>query len=176
MPAGDKMPNCKLCQKSVPADAEQCPHCGAWLDRPAGRPKRESKGDSLEDQVRALLAEGKKIDAVRLYQQQTGAGLAEAKTAVERIERGENPTEAAAAADAVEQQVLDLLKAGKKIDAIKVYRQLAHADLKTAKDAVEALAARHGVLQSSGSGCFGVLAMLLSAMVLLVIGWLRMNG
>jgi ribosomal protein L7/L12 len=40
-------------------------------------------------QVVALLNAGKKIDAIRAYRSETGAGLAEAKEAVEALERGE---------------------------------------------------------------------------------------
>jgi ribosomal protein L7/L12 len=36
------------------------------------------------DEVRQLAAAGKKIDAIKLYRQLTGAGLAEAKSFVER--------------------------------------------------------------------------------------------
>jgi ribosomal protein L7/L12 len=40
-------------------------------------------------QVLALLNAGKKIDAIRVYRTETGAGLAEAKAAVEALERGQ---------------------------------------------------------------------------------------
>ena len=56
----------------------------------------------------------------------------------------------------LEQEVLAILKGGTKIEAIKVYRQRTGVGLKEAKDAVEALAARYGVV--SKSGCAGVLA------------------
>lgn len=39
--------------------------------------------DGMEE-VRALAAAGKKIEAIKLYREQTGAGLAEARDAVER--------------------------------------------------------------------------------------------
>jgi ribosomal protein L7/L12 len=38
--------------------------------------------DDLAD-IRALAQSGKKIEAIKLYRERTGAGLAEAKTAVE---------------------------------------------------------------------------------------------
>ncbi|AXB43409.1 ribosomal protein L7/L12 [Amycolatopsis albispora] len=37
------------------------------------------------DDVRALLDEGKKIQAIKVYRERTGAGLREAKEAVERM-------------------------------------------------------------------------------------------
>jgi hypothetical protein len=51
--------------------------------------------------------------------------------------------------------VLELVRGGKKIQAIKVYRERHGVGLKDAKDAVEALAAQHGVT-AQGSGCAGV--------------------
>ncbi|WP_442877600.1 ribosomal protein L7/L12 [Dactylosporangium sp. AC04546] len=41
--------------------------------------------------------------------------------------------------------LLDELQAGRKIQAIKLYREATGAGLKEAKDAVEALAARYGL-------------------------------
>lgn len=38
-----------------------------------------------------------------------------------------------------QQQIRDLLASGKKIEAIKAYREATGADLKTAKDAVDAM-------------------------------------
>lgn len=41
--------------------------------------------------VLELVARGDKVTAIRVYRQVTGAGLAVAKAAVERMERGERP-------------------------------------------------------------------------------------
>lgn len=64
-----------------------------------------------------------------------------------------------------EQQLLDLLRQGRKIEAIKQYREVTGVGLKEAKDAVEALAAKHGVA-AKGGGCAGVV--LLAAVVVLL--------
>ena len=40
----------------------------------------------LESKIRSLLAKGKKIDAIKIYREEYGIGLNEAKNAVERIE------------------------------------------------------------------------------------------
>ncbi|MBT2529912.1 ribosomal protein L7/L12 [Streptomyces sp. ISL-99] len=45
-------------------------------------------GDPELGQVAALLREGHKIKAIKLYREITGADLVEAKTAVERMEGG----------------------------------------------------------------------------------------
>ena len=55
-----------------------------------------------------------------------------------------------------EDQLLDLLRRGRKIEAIKVYRAQHGAGLKEAKDAVESLAAQHNIAQRS-SGCMSVI-------------------
>ena len=98
----------------------------------------------LLDDIKAEIAAGNMITAIKLYRDVTGAGLAEAKQAVELIAAGKPPPTGAAptlAADAM-REVSALVAAGKKIDAIKVYRKEAGVDLKDAKDAVDALEAR----------------------------------
>jgi ribosomal protein L7/L12 len=136
--------------------------------------------DTLAAEVRALLTAGRKIEAIKLYRERTGAGLAEAKQAVERIERGENPAaqrpsapggETDSPAGEIEQRLIDLLYAGKKIAAIKLYREQTGLGLKESKEAVEALAERRGI-SAARSGCLGVLMLLFSAALgLLVVSW-----
>lgn len=99
--------------------------------------------------VKQLMAAGNKIEAIKLYRQATGLGLAEAKEAVEAIEAGRSVSLSVTSAQgsALDQNpaailaVKALLQAGNKIEAIKVYRQLTGMGLKEAKDAVEAMAA-----------------------------------
>jgi hypothetical protein len=61
------------------------------------------------------------------------------------------------------------MEGGKKIEAVKRYRQQTGCDLKNAKDAVEALAAKHGIV-SKGAGCAGVFLMMVLACGTLGIG------
>ena len=44
-----------------------------------------SQADPALDQVTALLRDGRKIEAIKVYREITGAGLKEAKEAVERM-------------------------------------------------------------------------------------------
>lgn len=75
----------------------------------------------------------------------------------------ESPEEIASpSADPLDSHVLQLMRAGRKIDAIKLYREQRRVGLKEAKDAVEALAREHGVPQSR-VGCTGMLLMLVLA-------------
>ncbi len=98
----------------------------------------------LLDDIKAEIAAGNKITAIKLYRDATGSGLAEAKEAIELIAAGKPPKSDAAPAptDDAMQEVSALVTAGMKIEAIKAYRKAAGVDLKDAKDAVEALEAR----------------------------------
>ncbi len=66
----------------------------------------------------------------------------------------------------VNADLLILLRAGNKIEAIKRYRARTGVGLKEAKDAVEALAAAHGVRAKAG-GC-GIVG--LALVMLIIIG------
>jgi hypothetical protein len=68
-------------------------------------------------------------------------------------------------------ELLDLLRRGDKIEAIKRYRERTGAGLKEAKDAVEALGARHGIQPQplDGPGCLMVIAVLLAMAVVAAI-------
>jgi ribosomal protein L7/L12 len=121
------------------------------------------------DEVRSLLARGQKIGAIKVYREATGLGLAESKDAVEAIERAgdlEPVSDRPALTHEVDEQLLrDLLAAGKKIEAIKVYRDTTGLGLAECKAAVEALERGTSPPQrpdrpthSVSSGCFGMLA------------------
>ena len=158
------MPQCPHCQEPVAVDAERCPQCGAWLA------DANQSDDEVDNSIRALLNEGKKIEAIKLYRHHTGAGLAEAKDAVELIERSEPLPDSKPVTDDLEKQILELMAGGQKIAAIKLHRERTHVGLKEAKDAVEALASRHGITVPNRSGCFGVLLVLVLG-ALMVVGW-----
>ena len=105
--------------------------------------------DALLQQLRDLLARGEKIEAIRVYRKASGAGLKEAKDYVEALQGG-GP--APQQEDAFLQSLLDLMRQGQKIEAIKRYRERTGQGLKESKEAVEALARRSG-LPVSSSGC-----------------------
>jgi len=102
--------------------------------------------NELEAELRALLVEGRKIEAIKRYRGETGAGLAAAKEAVEALEWGE-PMPATRPEDlALEMDVVSLLEQGRKIEAIKRYRERTGTGLKEAKDPVDAIAVRRRLL------------------------------
>lgn len=113
----------------------------------------------LSPVVQQYLARGQKLEAVKAYREETGLGLKEAKDAIDgksgpasnwqtvsrkldRIaaavgvapEPASFPTTASASPT-----VVQLIRAGRKIEAIKVYREENGVGLKEAKDAVDAL-------------------------------------
>lgn len=94
---------------------------------------------SLELQVRDLLDQGRKIEAVKAYRDATGVGLKEAKETVEALERGTHLPGSAPEIVSQPATVMDLLRAGNKIDAIRVYKQTVGCSLKEAKEAVDAM-------------------------------------
>ena len=93
--------------------------------------------------IRALLDGGNKIAAIKRVRDMTGIGLKEAKDFVESWESsGATPAltinePVAPTHDLAE--VRALAQAGNKIEAIKLYRQLAGVGLKEAKDYVDSL-------------------------------------
>lgn len=117
---------------------------------------------NLDAELRGLLAEGRKIQAIKRYREATGAGLTDATQAVERLAKGEAAGSHASVDSALEAEIASLLEGGKKIEAVKLYRERTGLGLKEARDAVEAIAAdRHIAVPKAG--CLGVL--LLSATI-----------
>src|SRR5262245_26865056 len=97
----------------------------------------------VEQDVRRALGAGQKIAAIKLLRDRTGAGLAEAKAAVEALATGRPATLAARPDVSAELagELRSLLHADRKIEAIRLFRERTGAGLKEAKDAVEALEA-----------------------------------
>ncbi len=98
--------------------------------------------DNLEQEVRFLLEQGKKIEAVKRVVQQTGKGLKESKDYVDALQ-----AESAAGAghkvglsqETLEFEVRHLVARGRKIEAIKKVRELTGMGLKEAKDFVDSV-------------------------------------
>ncbi len=112
--------------------------------------------ESIENEIKNLLASGRKIEAIKRYREETGTGLAEAKDAVESLEAGRSFPEAQPEDSDLTSQVIGLLGRGEKIEAVKLYRNKFGGGLKEAKEAVERIGEQNGIPSSSGSGCLGV--------------------
>ncbi len=149
------MPKCRVCNYDVHPNIGQCPHCGAPMEKPNA---------DLEQQVRSLLDQGQKFEAVKLYKGQTGASLREAKQAVEAMQVGADPPSPPHTGSDLESELLRLLGDGQKIQAVKLYKDQKGTSLLEAKQAVESLAARHGLVTQQ-AGCLGALVVVVMAAV-----------
>jgi ribosomal protein L7/L12 len=166
------MSKCRICGHANPGGIDRCQNCGAWLeqtvpatsgDQPA---ESSSPPDDFESQIMSLVQQGQMIAAIKLYREHTGIGLAEAKSAVEALAAGQpielrNPEADGIPSDSLEGRVLALVRARRKIEAIKLYREQTGLGLKEAKDAVEALAIKHGI-NPKGAGCAGIVLAMIS--------------
>ena len=160
---------CSFCHQYNPAGIAECQHCGAVLDQPVGPAMRSPE---VQTQVLKLLAEGSKIAAIKWFRENTGAGLKEAKDAVEAIDRGSPVAFPAEVDESLEREVEALLQSGQKINAIKRYRERTGVGLKEAKDAVERQGVQLGIPVVERSGC---LAFMIAALFMIMVeGVLRL--
>jgi len=130
-------------------------------------------------EIEEALRQGRKIDAIKLYRECTGAGLPEAKAAVEQLESGPPsapgaPGSSGSALPGVQEAIFR----GEKIAAIQLYRQQTGAGLAEAKMAVERIEAESRTKSpdkftttASGKGCLGMVAAL-CVLVVAVALWL----
>jgi ribosomal protein L7/L12 len=135
--------------------------------------------DALEAEIEAMLIQGSKIHAIKLYREHTGVGLTQAKDAVDKLESqllrygprfsssgypgssfaytddpygpaalqstqpSDDPYGPAAfngqTSQSPDEEVRRLVRAGKKIEAIKLYRQQTGLGLAQAKAAIDLL-------------------------------------
>jgi ribosomal protein L7/L12 len=96
------------------------------------------------EQVAALLAVGRKINAIKAYKDEMGVGLTVAKRAVDGFESQGRTSERARELLAVgsSEQVASLLAHGDIIGAIKAYREETGTGLYDAKTAVDGFVSR----------------------------------
>jgi ribosomal protein L7/L12/DNA-directed RNA polymerase subunit RPC12/RpoP len=154
--------NCPNCSAPLDFDGEdvtvRCPYCNSSVIVPnqlntssfaAGRsPSLPVVGlDTLIGQANKLkeivqlIKGGKRIEAINLYRDTFETSLGDAQAAIEKLSSGQSvvmPESSSAARTALERQLSRLLKAGNKIEAIKIY-QTAYPQigLKAAKAAIE---------------------------------------
>lgn len=122
--------------------------------------------------LRDLIATGRKIEAIKLYREQTNCGLKEAKDVIDAMDEAMRngrpvsfplvsspPPAQVASPDDQLAQLHGMIFAGQKITAIKLYREATGVGLKEAKDAVEAMEANlrreqpHRFQTVQGKGC-----------------------
>lgn len=93
--------------------------------------------------IEELLHDNQILLAIKVYRDATGVSLAESKAVIERMSQNEltRPPDGVRDRDnpVLEARIKSLLGQGKKIDAIKIYREEFGVSLKEAKDAVESM-------------------------------------
>ncbi|MBV9469115.1 MAG: ribosomal protein L7/L12 [Abitibacteriaceae bacterium] len=115
-----------------------------WRFTTAGARSASSRTPSLDGMsVEELVRSGQKIQAIKLYREQTGVGLKEAKDAIDAMAAGAFSAPPVARSSqfmpSPSSTLENLIKSGRKIEAIKLYRQQTGAGLKESKDHVEAI-------------------------------------
>lgn len=120
--------------------------------------------DPLDRQLIEMCRSGKLLAAIKAYHEATGQGLKESKDYVEALIReypldadsgrfaGSSPDEDEERefdTDALDQQLIDICRAGNVIAAIKVYRDATGQGLKESKDYVDQLIRTHRVVVGS---------------------------
>jgi len=96
-------------------------------------------------EIHELIHAKQIIQAIQVYREATGVGLAEAKQAVEEMARNEYMKPPAGVRDrdnpVLEAKIKSMLARRQKIEAVKIYREEYGIGLKEAKDAVDRIEA-----------------------------------
>jgi ribosomal protein L7/L12 len=96
-------------------------------------------------QIHEFIHNQQLLHAIKQYREATGASLAEAKDAVEKMARGEAVKPPSGVMDydnpILEARIKSLLAKRQKIEAVKIYREEYGVGLKQAKDAVDRIEA-----------------------------------
>lgn len=102
------------------------------------------------DQVRELVSQNRKLEAIKRYCDINHCTLKEGKEAVDAICLGcPVMPEKAAPLPANLDSVEALLRAGRKLEAVKLYRDITGAGLKEAKDHIDAMSDELAVREKS---------------------------
>jgi hypothetical protein len=120
--------------------------------RGRGQPDTSAASGSLDidweaandEQVRDWVAQGNKIQAIKRYRELTGAGLKDAKDAIDYLflhpDAPDKLKEKIRRLELDDSGLRDLIEEGRTDEAVEVYRKFAGVDEYTARDAIDQLA------------------------------------
>ncbi|MEM1055699.1 MAG: hypothetical protein AAGI52_09230 [Bacteroidota bacterium] len=94
--------------------------------------------ETAPEHVVDLIREGRKIEAVKVVREETGASLKDALHAVEQIEHGARTLDLGEDADPM-REVEALAREGRTVEAVALLRRSTDLGLKECKDVVDAL-------------------------------------
>ncbi len=123
--------------------------------------------------VRERIERGQTLEAVKKLREKTGIGLGDAKAWVDAHRGGESASAPRAPGlpdRELEEDVLALLRRGNTIAGIRTWRERTGSDLKTSREAIEALALAHGV--SIGVSTAGIALFVGTGIVLATVAFL----
>jgi len=162
---------CPICNHVNPVGTARCEKCDTWLAQANDvglKPQVRSEASrssgagapltpQFAEELLALGRDGQMIEAIKRFREATGLGLRESKEAVEALVAGRGlPSIAGADVSSDDAPVVEFLRAGNVIGAIKQHRTATGLGLKESKDAVEAIARKYGITPQQ-KGCFGVI-------------------
>lgn len=123
--------------------------------------------DSKKQEIEDLVQAGKKISAIKLYRDETGASLVESKSFIDSIAlRGvkekspdqfsesagdQNEEYGVGLTGAIQQEIAELMDRGQKLHAVKTYRLATGASLRESKEYVERLHSGDAILPGASS-------------------------
>lgn len=125
------------------------------LLKPMKPGKRLTISKEAAEEIATLLRNNKRLEALKELRAASGADLKRAKEVIDRVAAGQSfrsmvslkgeeqadsdsETELKQIEEELDGRLRDLLAKGRKIDAIKLYREQTGASLKEAKEAIEA--------------------------------------
>lgn len=104
------------------------------------QPRANTTGPTdLSRRIEAMLRAGDKAGAIRIFQETTGVGLRAASDAVEKIEKQIYREQFVRADPNLRAQLIELLKHGRRMDAVRLYATENQVGFTEASQAVEAL-------------------------------------
>jgi outer membrane protein assembly factor BamB/ribosomal protein L7/L12 len=151
---------CPTCGAPLDADGTRtivrCKFCGNASLLPDAKTTRTTAQASALDEIRRLIRNGNLSEAIEYYRRAYGVDLSEAKDAIDALRAGRLVTASAQGSHTSEeltqalQTVQRLLSDGKKIEAIKIYREYYDVSLARAKYAVDQIQAGNTLWPEAG--------------------------